>query len=130
MAAVAGVSGCQRDGGVTPDPRPTTVTGILELGTLAGHTWSLAAAINDRGQIAGSSGYTFVYPDTGHYRQSFLVSRPFVWQNGQMSDLSGLAQNTLRLAEAEAINSEGVVAGTYAGSDYYTGGGGGLRGVL
>ncbi len=73
---------------------------MVELGDLGG-TRSMAEGINNRGQVVGRSN-----------------DRPFVWQNGVMTDLysivEGLCTTALACtAGATVINDEGVIAGSY-----------------
>lgn len=67
----------------------------VDLGTLGGY--SGAAALNDCGQVVGSSGL----PDGGIH--------PFLWQGGVMTDL-GLPPG-MRYAYASDINGRGTVVG-------------------
>jgi probable HAF family extracellular repeat protein len=64
---------------------------------LPGGRSSAAVAINDRGQIVGST-------DTG---RSTDAIRPFLWQNGQLRDLGSLGGS----ARAVAINNHGQIVG-------------------
>jgi probable HAF family extracellular repeat protein len=69
---------------------------LTDLGTLGGK-WSQAVAINDHGQIAGTSS-----------TKEGGVSA-FLWQNGRMTDLGTLGGPFI---EAVAINNRGQIAGT------------------
>jgi probable HAF family extracellular repeat protein len=76
----------------------TSAAGMKNLGTLGG-SGSSAAAINDAGQVVGSS-YTAKNSSTEH---------PFLWTAaGGMEDLGTLGGHQ---AEALAINSSGAVVG-------------------
>jgi len=68
---------------------------ILDLGTLGG-TFSDAIAINDRGQIAGTSTTA-----SGH-------ARSFIWQRGKLMDLGTLTGGSMRTT---AMNNRGDVVG-------------------
>jgi probable HAF family extracellular repeat protein len=68
---------------------------VTYLGTLAGDSFSSALAINDAGQIVGTSG-----------TDSSLAG--FLWQNGQMT---ALATITGDVAIPVAINNHGEIAG-------------------
>src|SRR3954470_14675597 len=65
----------------------------IDLGTLGG-TWSHAAALNNRGQIVGSSALA-----------GSTESRAFLWDDGVMHDLGG------RLSFATGINDRGQIVG-------------------
>lgn len=83
---------------VSPDVTPTGASGgyeMIDLGTLGG-TWSVAIAINNRGQVAGQS-------ETATGEVKF-----FLWENGVMTDLGHLGGNR---TEAVAINNRGQVVG-------------------
>ena len=64
---------------------------ITNLGTLPGATNSIATDINNLGQIIGDGG-----------------GRPFIWQNGVMSELAGLSS-------AWDINDRGQIVGSSGG---------------
>ena len=69
---------------------------MTDLGTLPGDTSSSAAAINDRGQIVGTSG--------------FPGEHAFLFDNGVMIDLGTLPGGTS--SGATAINNHGQVVGS------------------
>jgi probable HAF family extracellular repeat protein len=69
---------------------------VFDLGTLGGSA-TFANAINDAGQVAGSS---FIEDDAG--------VRPFLWSNGLMTDLGTLGGSG---GEAYGINGFGQVVG-------------------
>ena len=68
-----------------------------DLGSLGGRG-SAATAINERGQIVGTSATR-----SGK-------DHPFVWENGRMTDLGTLPGTTS--SSAVAINDRGVIVGT------------------
>jgi probable HAF family extracellular repeat protein len=72
-----------------------------DLGTLPPDVFSLALAINDRGQIVGDS------------CDMFFSCRAFLWQNGTMTELNSLVNdpNAPFLENANSINSRGQIAG-------------------
>jgi probable HAF family extracellular repeat protein len=80
----------------------TKRSGMTDLGTLPGDSYSEALGINDSGVIVGAS-----------YGASFSTSRAFIWQNGTMTDLNSLlgASPSLYLLYANDINDQGVIAG-------------------
>jgi len=65
----------------------------IDLGTLGG-TWSHAAAVNNRGQVVGSSALA-----------GSTESRAFLWEDGVMHDLGG------RFSAASGINDRGQIVG-------------------
>jgi probable HAF family extracellular repeat protein len=76
-------------------------SGMQDLGTLPGDVQSNASAINDSGEVVGTS-----YDSAGN-------SRGFHWQGGVMTDLSALpAVSRVQLQEVGAndINSRGEIA--------------------
>lgn len=74
---------------------------VIDLGTLGGDQ-SLARGINDNGQVVGSSKST---PDSA-------VQDPFIWQNGEMTDLETLYEPNFADASAHGINNEGAAVGS------------------
>jgi probable HAF family extracellular repeat protein len=81
---------------------------IIDLGTLGG-TISQAHAINDRGQVVGSSATGF-------------QDRPFLWEDGRMTDLTAFVDPALGATGGGAfrINERGQVLGmvsTLSGSE-------------
>ena len=80
--------------GTEPVAAATQAYTVTDLGTLGG-TYTVANAINDAGQVVGSSGTTSGTEDG------------FVWQNGTMTDLTLGGQDT----EATAVSGSGLVAG-------------------
>ncbi len=83
----------------------TRETGMRDLGTLPGDVNSAALAVNDRGQVIGIS-----FGAHGPFDGS---GRPFLWQNGLMTDLTTLvpADSPLEVLYAAGINSRGEIAG-------------------
>jgi len=76
-------------------------TGLQNIGTLSGDNSAGAAAINDKGQVVGTSWSTTKYPYT---------SRAFLWQqNNGMQDLGSLSSNGS--VAALDINNSGQVVG-------------------
>jgi len=88
----------------------TQATGMQDLGTLPGDSWSWANNINDKNQAVGIS-----FPPVAN-------ERAFIWQNGVMTDLNTLipAGSPLYLLEAFGINNRGQIAGwgQLANGDY------------
>ena len=74
---------------------------MRDLGVLPGDATSLGAAINDRGQIAGIS------------IDAHGNARPYLWQNGTMSDLNDLVIGGahLHLIFSSGINNSGEISG-------------------
>ena len=73
---------------------------LRDLGTLGG-SGSSASAINDRGEVVGSS-------DTASGD-----THGFVWEDGRMTDLGVLSDTAdARRSEADAINAQGTIIGT------------------
>lgn len=119
LAAIA-LAGC-RDA-VQPVQPPTSsssgqvspgVYEIVNLGTLDqtngfGGGGSRAFAVNNRGQVVGSSRTGIGEPAPYGVRHAFL------WENGGMTDLGSLGQ----LSEAFAINDLGQVVGRYVTSSF------------
>src|SRR5437773_2647028 len=71
----------------------------IDLGTLGGAT-SVAAAVNDRGQVVG---YSMTAANTWH---------GFLWQDGRMTDLG--------VTSARDINNRGqIVGGTVVGTEFH-----------
>ncbi|HKV80234.1 MAG TPA: hypothetical protein VJP02_18945 [Candidatus Sulfotelmatobacter sp.] len=73
-----------------------------DLGTLPGDCFSEAFAINDRGQVVGQS-----------LSCDFLSGSVFLWDSGSMIDLHAFVPpgSGIQLAEAQAINARGEIAG-------------------
>jgi probable HAF family extracellular repeat protein len=73
-----------------------------DLGTLPGDCFSKAFAINARGQVVGQS-----------LSCDFSSGRVFLWENGSVIDLTAFVPpgSGLQLAEAQAINDRGEIAG-------------------
>ncbi len=66
-------------------------------------------AINDTGQIVGSSG--FLIPSNNGFLPSVEDGRAFVWENGLFSDLGNLANLEGFSSEAFDINDSGQIVG-------------------
>lgn len=77
---------------------------ITDLGTLGG-AYSVANDINNAGQVVGTS-----------WRPIFPDERPFLWQNGTMTDL--LANSFSKAGEAWSINDAGDIVGWRSGANY------------
>ena len=69
----------------------------IDLGNLGGD-WSFASAINDKGQVAGTS------------RNAAGEYRAFLWEDGRMTDLGGGHPDAYSIV-VEGINSKGQVVG-------------------
>ncbi len=85
----------------------TRETGIQDLGTLPGDTYSVAIRINDRGEVVGVS------------LDANFNSRAVLWKNGMPLDLKNLVVSnpaSLTLQLAWAINSSGRIVGLAATS--------------
>ena len=78
----------------------TRATGMRDLGTFPGDGSSVGFSINDKGDVVGAS-----FGEHG--------PRPYLWQNGVMTDLNTLipAGFPLHLLFASAINARGDIAG-------------------
>lgn len=87
----------------------TKETGMQEMGALKGDTTATPSAINDSGQVSGTS------------CDSDGNCRAFLWQNGVMTDLNTLAppDAPLYLLMANWINNSGTMVGL--GVDMKTG---------
>jgi probable HAF family extracellular repeat protein len=74
---------------------------MTDLGTLPGDTFSLAIGLNDKDQVVGIS------------CDADFNCRPFVWQNGVMSDLNDLVRGDTPpfLLSATYINDRGEIVG-------------------
>lgn len=73
---------------------------MIDLGTLAGHTGSIALDINNQGQIIGNS-----YDD--------VETQPFIWSDGVMTALPLLPGH--RTGTALSVNDRGQVVGASEG---------------
>jgi probable HAF family extracellular repeat protein len=84
---------------------------IQELPTYPGDSDGVAAAINDRGEVAGASGTCSPFnPNSGLF---LTENHALVWQNGKATDLGNLGPNGLPGAgnHACAINNKGQAVG-------------------
>jgi probable HAF family extracellular repeat protein len=83
----------------------TRKTGMVDLGLLEGDAVGAGLAINNRGDIVGSS-ITSPGPAGGN-------AKAFLWHKGHMSDLNALipANSSMYLLAAFSINDEGQIAG-------------------
>ncbi len=79
----------------------TEATGMQDLGTLTGDTYSTASGINDEGMVVGLS------------LDASFDGRAFLWENGVMTDLNSLIppNSSLHLLSACSINARGQIAG-------------------
>jgi probable HAF family extracellular repeat protein len=75
-----------------------------DLGTLDGHTFSLANGMNDAGDVVGRSWGTV---------DGLIEELPFLYTGGEMYDLNALlpAESSWRLIEAYDINNAGQIVG-------------------
>jgi probable HAF family extracellular repeat protein len=74
---------------------------VTDLGVLPGDVDSFAAGLNDNGQAVG-----------GSYTLNLASSRPFLWRDGVMTDLSALIKpgsTSLTIFFANDINSRGEI---------------------
>jgi len=76
---------------------------MRDLGTVPGDSSSQAFALNNEGQVVGSSGSGFI--------DNFAPAHAFVWQHGSMTDLNSLipANTGLQLIWASGINARGQI---------------------
>jgi probable HAF family extracellular repeat protein len=74
---------------------------VIDLGTLPGGASSSASAVNESGQVVGTS----IPPGPSGYNHAFF------WQNGVMSDLGTLGGNNSTAAD---INNAGQIVGSAA----------------
>ena len=84
---------------------------IQELPTYPGDSDGVAAAINDKGEVAGASGTCSSFnPNSGLF---LTENHALVWQNGKATDLGNLGPNGLPGAgnHACAINNKGQTVG-------------------
>jgi probable HAF family extracellular repeat protein len=72
---------------------------LRDLGAIPGLRYTLAVAINDRGQVVGTA--------YGNGPPTWEPSRAFVWQNGKMTALSPPGTSSA----AEAVNEIGQIVG-------------------
>jgi probable HAF family extracellular repeat protein len=81
---------------------------MIDLGTLAGPSgWSVAYAINNQGQVVGST-------STAATWRNFAIVAPCLWQNGVIYNLGFIpsAPGSDQSGEAVAINNLGEIVGT------------------
>jgi probable HAF family extracellular repeat protein len=84
---------------------------IYALPTFPGDSDGVAAALNDKGQVAGASGTCSPFnPNSGLY---LTENHAMVWENGKGTDLGNLGPNGLPGAgnHACAINNQGAAVG-------------------
>jgi probable HAF family extracellular repeat protein len=92
---------------------------LHDLGTFGGNT-GFAAAVNNRGQVAGYATNTIPEDlDVASFMNGFIPAgqqvRAFLWNGGSLRDLGTLGGND---AAAQAINEKGEVAGlSYTGTE-------------
>ncbi len=93
-----------------PPPRTTLRYTVMDLGTLPNCDVTYATAVNDSGSVVGYA-YAFVPPGHGNS----VLSRPFLWRNGKMTELPKLGGEH---GQALCINAEGDIGG-YADTKEY-----------
>jgi uncharacterized membrane protein len=87
---------------------------MTALGSLGEGHYSMAIAVNGRGQVVGSSLTDFAEPNPGEWCCSTLF-HAFSWQGGSMTDLGDLGRLATRTgSHAAAINDCGQVVGSSA----------------
>ena len=92
---------------------------MQDLGTLPGGNWSSAGAVNEFGQVVGSSdsaaSVTHGFKWARHGRPTSNGSHAFIWSEDKgMQDLNSLiipVRTGWILVDARAINSAGQIAG-------------------
>lgn len=98
-----------------PEPGPTHAIlwdqgEITSIGVLGGvFDSSVAAAINNRGQVVGSSANQRLFPDAPIYQHAFL------WEDGVMTDLGTLGGDAIiegDISAASALNEHGQIVGS------------------
>jgi len=108
-AAVVGVSGSE-ESTVGHAFTWTGTAGMQDLGTLPGHEFSTAAAINDAGTVVGTSVHSYL----GH----IFARRAVIWQGGSITDL-GTVNSSDFGSSAKAINNLGQVVGGYETGSFF-----------